>query len=105
VVNEQADGHQRMASPHAGQKLLRYVSHDTGGIPDDCSNTHHSLLPYPKILFYRMKTTCTQGTYLKRFFPLSPPSPKITGRDFYLLLIGLIKVAFSPFSSLELSLP
>lgn len=101
MVNEQAGGCQRMAWPCARQKLLCYTSPDTGGIQDDCSNTQPSLLPYPQLLFYQMEKACTQGTHFKRF--LSPP--KVTRRDFHLLLIGLIKAAFFPFSSLELSLP
>ena len=101
VVNEQAGGRQRMAWPHAGQKLLCYASPDTGGIPDDCSNTHSSLLPYPRLLFYQMERACTQGTHLKKISPRC----KVTREDFYLLLIGLTKAAFFPFSSLELSLP
>lgn len=61
----------RMTWPHVWQKLLCYVSPDTRGVPDNCSNSHPSLLPYCQLLVYQIERTCTQGTHLKGFLP--PP--------------------------------
>lgn len=71
VVNKQAGGHQRMTWPHIWQQLLCYVSPDMRGVPDNCSNSHLSLLPYRQLLVYQIERTCTKGTHLKRFLP--PP--------------------------------